>query len=440
MFKTGKWVSLFVVLVLAVGCVSPKQAELEQVAKDWCLTIRAAQVIPVYPLSEDLQPGDVFLVTTPIQRQAEAYARRGFLPLDQHMGRLEGIDYAGFYKSSHSHTWAGPKPDQWDKAPRAAFPVYNFSVSRGTGIQAALPIKGIPVGLSLMGTDSATGSVTIADAYTYGVSFDRLVADVEAWAVEADNLFTLLNVRKAQVAAEKGMEKMFRRWAGRPEPTVYLRVINRVYLTGQVAVSINKTAAGGTKATGGAAQNLTVPDFNDQAASENYTKMLGALDQKINGLAPGGELRTAWATNRSVSMVEKFKRPLVIGYLAFDFPVLEDGRLGAPVATRKQLAHAAEPARPVQELSEDQYDSIVLERAVGAIKNKATRKEVYDAAAAKLGGEFKRLYESKLTRGSRLAFSAAKTEVTRAAPSKAKAVHRIYHALRNAYEQAGFPQ
>ena len=41
-----------------------KQRALERVARDWCLTIRASQIIPVYPLDEDIQVGDVFVAVS----------------------------------------------------------------------------------------------------------------------------------------------------------------------------------------------------------------------------------------------------------------------------------------------------------------------------------------------------------------------------------------
>jgi len=56
--------------------------------QDWSLSIRASQVIPVYPLTEDLQPGDVFLVQTPVEDQVKVYLAKGFLPLDNLVTRL----------------------------------------------------------------------------------------------------------------------------------------------------------------------------------------------------------------------------------------------------------------------------------------------------------------------------------------------------------------
>ena len=61
-------------------------------------------MIPVYPLTEDLVPGDVFLVQMPLSTQVEIYDKRGFLPLDRLVTRLDGLEYAEFYKDAY---WKG---------------------------------------------------------------------------------------------------------------------------------------------------------------------------------------------------------------------------------------------------------------------------------------------------------------------------------------------
>ena len=72
---------VLVVLILFASCATTlRNKQLEEVAKDWALVIRASQVIPIYPLSEDLQPGDVLLVSTPIEEQVALYKEKGFLP------------------------------------------------------------------------------------------------------------------------------------------------------------------------------------------------------------------------------------------------------------------------------------------------------------------------------------------------------------------------
>jgi hypothetical protein len=95
-------ISRALLLLLAVGmlsgCATQKMSgdQLARVAKDWSLSIRASQIIPVYPLTEDLQPGDVFLVQTP--EQVKVYLAKGFLPLENLVTRLSPAGYARFYR------------------------------------------------------------------------------------------------------------------------------------------------------------------------------------------------------------------------------------------------------------------------------------------------------------------------------------------------------
>src|SRR5262245_36848936 len=99
--RAASSVALIVCLALTVGCATKlRNKELEAVAKDWSMVIRASQVIPVYPLTEDLQPGDVFLVQVPIDRQQEVYRQRGFLPLDNLVLRVNPGGYPTFYRKS----------------------------------------------------------------------------------------------------------------------------------------------------------------------------------------------------------------------------------------------------------------------------------------------------------------------------------------------------
>ncbi|MBK8016687.1 MAG: hypothetical protein IPK20_08145, partial [Betaproteobacteria bacterium] len=81
----------------ACSTTKPAASQLERIAKDWALGIRASQVIPVYPLTEDLQPGDVFLVQTPVEEQTRLYLEKGFLPLENLVTRLRVSGYQDFY-------------------------------------------------------------------------------------------------------------------------------------------------------------------------------------------------------------------------------------------------------------------------------------------------------------------------------------------------------
>ena len=119
-----------------------------------------SQVIPVYPLSEDLQPGDVLLVGMPIEDQVKMYEEKGFLPLDQHFVRLYSMDFKDFYNSRYGidnnnippskwQTVNSEGKHNWESAPHAAFPTYQFSVETGSGLNLAIPIQGVPFALGL---------------------------------------------------------------------------------------------------------------------------------------------------------------------------------------------------------------------------------------------------------------------------------------------------
>lgn len=409
------------------GCANTMRDEqLARVAKDWSLVVRASQVIPVYPLTEDLVPGDLFLVRMSIPQQHREYQRRGFLPMDMHLTRLNGLDYAGLYLGSYgtqsnsntpyhwqfppdgkapttvedlrlldaveSDTGDGSKPQPrrhmdptlWPTAPRAAFPSYTFQVDARGGIQVALPIQGLPVALSMMQTDKAFGSVTLSDAYTYGVPYDKLIRSVQVWAEKQENKETLWMIRKgvmkgntwASVLEDVGKFIML----DHNRRTVYLRVVSRVYVVGSVTVALINTREGAADAQIGAARDIellnpalrapktpqdssqpangsTRPSggVNDGAkaaptpadltvdpnkAATNFQKALEAVNANL-----GGAVKLQWATARSVALDEAFPRPLVVGYLAFDFPIDKDGSLGPPIATQHQLEGTSGPSR-----------------------------------------------------------------------------------------------
>jgi len=52
---------------------------------------------------------------------------------------------------------------------------------------------------------------------------------------------------------------------------------------------------------------------------------------------PGGTLKVAAASSRSVSMNETFPRPLVIGYVGFGLPIFENGEPGSLIPTQAAL-------------------------------------------------------------------------------------------------------
>lgn len=341
------------VLLNAAGCQFSKQAQLESVAKDWCLTIRASQVIPVYPLTEDLQPGDVFLVTVPVDRQHELYDAKGYLALDNHIGRIDPNGYQDFYDHSFlpqqngaaspsvlPKDWIRPLDGvSWQPSPHAAFPSYSFSVRRGGGLSVAVPLHGVPVGLSLLGSDSANGTISIRKAQTMGVDTISLYRQLQGWAAEnADFLSSFAR------NSEKDRQN-------------YLRVVTRVYATGEMDVFLSDASAAAAGADVGAPKPLELlkatPAERDNAGNSDprkttvadYAKGIEAINESVGKsaempmvdgkptLLPGGSLRVTAAAGRTVSLNEKFEKPLVLGYLAFDVTIGPRGTLGRPIPT-----------------------------------------------------------------------------------------------------------
>jgi hypothetical protein len=354
-------VGMVLVVVLALGGCATEKASSEQlarVAKDWSLSIRASQVIPVYPLTEDLQPGDVFLVQEPIEEQVKVYLDKGFLPLENLLTRLSLTGYSEFYRGwpkigdgadTPPRPWQFPTPEAADadfsRAPLAAFPTYNFSVSRSGGLSVAIPVQSVPVGLNLLDSASANGTITLKDAYTYALPARRTYDAIHAWS--RDNAEYLKQFEPTSATQEgkvvtKGKD-------------FYLRVINRVYLVKTVDVSLfsnRATSGAGSAGVPQPVQLLNIANANTDAAKQfeainqilaNATSPAGAGAASAGApsdtgampppVAVGGSVKLAMATSRSVSFVETFRRPLVIGYLASDYAILKGGMLAAPTPT-----------------------------------------------------------------------------------------------------------
>jgi hypothetical protein len=310
--------------------------------------MRASQVLCVYPLSEDVQVGDIYLVNTSIAYQVKQYQQNGFLPFDMLLTRLQPVNYRAMYANAYAtrdqwpnipHQWQFP-PDaatnNWAAAPAAAFPSYTFAVQQGQSLKLAVPVQAVPVGLSLLNSNQAHGSIEISDASTYGIDQVSIDQQVQAWAS--------CPTSRALLA----------RYAPDGPSTHYIRVITRVYLTGRVNVSLSNDAQRGGGIDAGIAQNAQLPAAAGADAAASYSKLVTTLNDSLNNSTtnltkPGGSIRIAAVSSRSVSLSETFNRPIVIGYIAYDRAVGPGGVLGQPRPTLQQMEGAVDPApQPTQ--------------------------------------------------------------------------------------------
>jgi len=367
------------VTIAAGGCGRirdmKRRKQLEAVAKDWCYTIRASQVIPVYPLTEDLQVGDVFLVHRHAEDQHNEYKKRGFLPMEQLLVRLHPEGYHRFYLESHGtkdrtdipHHWKFPKgsfgsahapkegdkpsdkpPTKWHFGPMAAFPSYGFDIQQGQAFSLSIPVKGVPVAMSILGAQAARCSLTIKDAHTYGIDTLQIERQVRDWASDADNRGFLRSFRP----------RVIRKWCFTTKEQYYVRIVTRVYLAREFNVSVSTLDSGGLGVTAG----LKMPaDMAQPAAdadgkydtSKIYKDTLETINSNLEATPDptakaagpnfGASLRVVAASSRYVSLDEKLARPITVGYLAIDLPIMADGILGRRVSTLGLLESGREP-------------------------------------------------------------------------------------------------
>ncbi|NIY75993.1 hypothetical protein HED22_10085 [Thalassospira sp. HF15] len=332
--RVHKFIAAAFISASLAGCATPSD-ELSKVARDWSMTIRASQIIPVYPLTEDVQPGDIFLVPVPISEQAAAYEEDGFLPIDQHVERLSNLNYSDFYQDGF---WKGvyanvphEKPTESGDvvlAPRAAFPSYSFDIERQGGLKLALPIQGIPVGMGFLNADSASATVTIDDAFTYGVSSAEIYRRLIGWHATDPAIKETLRMMVSASQTEDGQPS-----------ELYFRVVTRVYQTRKLDVTImnnGSTAAGLDVGISKLLKPETLETFTTDQLNgklDSYKAVLDSLSEplNVNSTGVGGSATFTQVTARTVSLKQEFAVPLTIGFVGFDVKVESDGSLSTPI-------------------------------------------------------------------------------------------------------------
>lgn len=355
---------VFSCTLASCGLMAPKNS-LERVAKDWSMTVRASQVMPIYPLDEDLRPGDVYISKNDIATEIETWESKGFLPLVNRYDRIpiEQAEYDKLYANGFTKT----DGVSFNRAPGTAFPSYTFSVDKRGSLGLAIPLNSVPVALSAAGAQSATGSVVFKGASNQGLNDKAMGRIIERWAAENKNNLSVI--------------------AARNSGPIVLRVISRVYSIQGATVSLTFSEASGAESQAGA--EVSTPDLlstsEDQynsliaylnkqielkkgvvvadtpaapaevnvesanpdiaalqadIATVNKLKTQQQLDAirgqivKLGGeqkygryVLPGASFKLASRTARGITMDETFPKPLVVGYLATEYLILPSGKI-----------------------------------------------------------------------------------------------------------------
>jgi hypothetical protein len=283
-------------------------------------------------------PGDIFLTDTDIE-DTSVWDREGYVRFDHHITRLYPENYERFYERSFAYG-TDPLPKRWlegaswGSAPAAAFPSYSFTVKQGGGANVALPISGYDR-TRVMGARSASGIVTIGDSRTYGIDESSLMKQVQDY----------VSTNSADIARCIGSINF--NPAGNQATRYYLQVVSRVYTTKRVTVSMVNDSSAGVTLSGGVPKEVALPGLESTNAAANYSSITAAVNENLEaisqaaggaaGALPGGTLKFAHVSSRSVSMDETFPQPLVIGYVGFSWPLdirpLSGAVPGAPPIT-----------------------------------------------------------------------------------------------------------
>jgi hypothetical protein len=243
----------------------------------------------------------------------------------------------------------------------------------------------------------------------------------------------------AEKPENKNLLARFREQAGRE---VYVRIVSRVYLTRSVTVNMSNSRYFESKGSAGAKKKVEL-DARDSFIAEGDppppplpVAMFGAAQAKgvenaVTQGVPGGSFKIVQASGRTVTMKETFARPLVVGFLGFDFPVHEGGSLGAPLSTRARLA--GEEVR-TGKLSAKQEEYLILRQAV---EGSDFKEAIYEATAKEIGGEFMTTYAAaKATDGATIAFTATKTGWLVGKSPQELYEREVYDALLKAWREA----
>ena len=332
--------------------------------------------MPLYPLEEDIRPGDVFLTTNSIDSEIDSWNRQGFLPLVNRYARIpiESYRYTDFYANTSDKT----DPPSFTRQPKTAFPSYTFKVDKRGALGLAIPLSSVPVALSVSGARRATGSVVLGGASTQGLPDMQMHEIIIEWASDKEVKMALK--RKADMA------RWLQKGTSRYNPLI-LRVVTRVFSVSNANVSLSFQQASGFGVQAGSPPDTpellgtSEEDYQKRITELNQTielqqelneaepvempvdslsvttdskisslkaelqavKQLQAMNQiqalrrnlerkaminEFGGfILPGGAGRITGLTARGITMKETFEKPLVVGYWASEYLVLGDGSI-----------------------------------------------------------------------------------------------------------------
>ena len=120
-----------------------------------------------------------------------------------------------------------------------------------------------------MQADNVTGSITISDAFTYAIASEDLIARLDDWAAKPDVRSKLAELARVN------------------EQPLYLRVVNRVYLTGAVVATLVNQDRRSASIDAGEPKAVELPTVTDSTTAAAYEETTRRLSEAISAGLPG---------------------------------------------------------------------------------------------------------------------------------------------------------
>ena len=206
----------------------------------------------------------------------------------------------------------------YTSGPIAAFPNCGFDIQQGQSFSLSIPVKGVPVAMSILGAQAARCSLTIKDAHTYAIDTLQIEKQVRDWAADNRGFLRSFGPKDAD------------KWCiftTRPKEQYYVRIVTRVYLAREFNVSVATVDSGGLGLTAGLKMpaDMARPTADADGkydTSKIYKDTLDTINSNLKA-APdttgkpaspnfGASLRVVAASSRYVSLDEKLPRPVAM--------------------------------------------------------------------------------------------------------------------------------
>jgi hypothetical protein len=357
-------------IFLLSGCQSaPPDSSF--VAKQWSESIGSLNISPVYPPTEDLQVGDVFIALegAPLEKGSDYLARAAFLDHVDVTGKLNELYKSRFsfpetadpvqgkiWKQNEAKQDVFKPPATITRLPLVAFPGFTVVKVRSAQLNASYPVQAFQFLFGASYSDDASVTISIPAAETYGIGIYDAAQILTGWCLRSD----------AEICGGRSLRFFARNFSTFPpdryQPILY--IVSRVYYARSITYKYSSNSVAALRASAAQAAAAALPQANAAAAAaaaaapspcpaagnqvtvnvgsdgkstvakdnppaaaapkpaDDAGAVLDAAQQKLaqSGLVssmPGVSLSVSSLDGKSIELTQTFAHPVAIGYLAY---------------------------------------------------------------------------------------------------------------------------